>query len=254
MSRPARIISKSGMYNIIIRGINRQYLFEEEKDFEKMLKIIERVQDEYKFSIYAYCLMSNHVHLFLKEKNMGDIKAFMHKILSMYVSWFNFKYQRSGSLIGNRYKSEPIENDKYYLTLIRYIHQNPLKANITKKLSEYLWSSYNIYISDNTRDIVDINFALDMFSEDRDTAKKAFKEFHEILGDENFELSDKIRLTDDQLKRKMLEIAKVEKLSDIALQNKQDRNTIIRNLRNNRLSIRDIERMTGISRGVISRV
>ncbi len=84
--------------------------------------------------------------------------------------------------------------------------------------------------------------------------KKAFKEFHEILGDENFELSDKIRLTDDQLKRKMLEIAKVEKLSDIALQNKQDRNTIIRNLRNNRLSIRDIERMTGISRGVISRV
>ena len=177
----------------------------------------------------------------------------MHKILSMYVSWFNFKYQRSGSLIGNRYKSEPIENDKYYLTLIRYIHQNPLKANITKKLSEYLWSSYNIYISDNTRDIVDIDFALDMFSGDRDTAKKAFKEFHEILGDENFELSDKIRLTDDQLKRKMLEIAKVEKLSDIALQNKQDRNTIIRNLRHNRISIRDIERMTGISRGVISR-
>ena len=67
-------------------------------------------------------------------------------------------------------------------------------------------------------------------------------------------MSDKIRLTDDQLKRKMLEIAKVEKLSDIALKNKQDRNTIIRNLRNNRLSIRDIERMTGISRGVISRV
>ena len=61
-------------------------------------------------------------------------------------------------------------------------------------------------------------------------------------------------MPDDQLKRKMLEIAKVEKLSDIALQNKQDRNTIIRNLRNNRLSIRDIERMTGISRGVISRV
>ena len=116
------------------------------------------------------------------------------------------------------------------------------------------YSSYNIYISDNTRDIVDIDFALDMFSEDRDTAKKAFKEFHKILGDENFELSDKIRLTDDQLKRKMLEIAKVEKLSDIALQNKQDRNTIIQNLRNNRISIRDIERMTGISRGVISRV
>ncbi|MCR4718779.1 MAG: hypothetical protein K5768_04025 [Firmicutes bacterium] len=61
-------------------------------------------------------------------------------------------------------------------------------------------------------------------------------------------------MTDDQLKRKMLEIAKVEKLSDIALQNKQDRNKTIRNLRNNRLSIRDIERMTGISSGVISRV
>ena len=254
MSRPARIISKSGMYHIIFRGINRQNLFEDERDFRKLLEIIERVKKEFEFDLYAYCLMSNHVHLFLKEKNKGDIKSIMHKILSIYVSWFNYKYQRSGSLIGNRYKSEPIENEKYYLSLIRYIHQNPLKANMVKLLSDYLWSSYNYYLTENKNCIVDTDFALEMFSKNKKNAIKAFKDFHNIFDDENFELSDKKRLTDEQLKRKMLEIAKIEKLSDIALQDKQNRNAILRNLRNKGFSIRDIERLTGISRGVICRV
>ena len=254
MSRPARILSRTGMYHIIFRGINRQNLFEDERDFRKLLEIIERVKKEFEFDLYAYCLMSNHVHLFLKEKNKGDIKSIMHKILSIYVSWFNYKYQRSGSLIGNRYKSEPIENEKYYLSLIRYIHQNPLKANMVKLLSDYLWSSYNYYLTENKNCIVDTDFALEMFSKNKKNAIKAFKDFHNIFDDENFELSDKKRLTDEQLKRKMLEIAKIETLSDIALQDKQNRNAILRNLRNKGFSIRDIERLTGISRGVICRV
>ena len=74
--------------------------------------------------IYAYCLMSNHVHLFLKEKCMGDISRIMHKILTHYARWYNIKYLRTGILFENRYKSEPIEDERYYLGLIRYIHQN----------------------------------------------------------------------------------------------------------------------------------
>ena len=253
MSRPARVLSRTGMYHIIFRGINRQNLFEDEKDFSKLLEITEKVKKEFDFELYAYCFMTNHVHLFLKEKNKGDIKPIMHKILSVYVSWYNNKYQRSGSLIGNRYKSEPIENEKYYLSLIRYIHQNPLKANMVRLLQDYLWSSYNSYISEGNNSVVDTDFALEMFSKNKKNAVKAFKDFHKVFDDENFELSEGIRPTDEQLKRKMLEIADVEEISDIALKDKKTRNAILRSLRNKGFSIRDIERLTGISRGVISR-
>ena len=79
MSRPARILSETGMYHIIFRGINRQYLFEEEKDYKKLIEIIKKVKEDKQFELYAYCLMTNHVHLFIKEKEAGDIKTIMHK-------------------------------------------------------------------------------------------------------------------------------------------------------------------------------
>ena len=120
-------------------------IFEEKEDYKKMLEIFAKLKEKESIEIYAYCLMTNHVHIFLKEKEIGDIKKVMHKLLTTYVVWFNRKYQRSGSLIGNRYKSEPIEDEKYYFSLIRYIHQNPVRARICQTPGEYEWSSYNDY-------------------------------------------------------------------------------------------------------------
>ena len=253
MSRPARILSKTGMYHIVFRGIGRQNLFEEERDYKKMLEIIGRVKNEFSFDLYAYCLMSNHVHFFIKEKNPGDIKSIMHKILSIYAAWFNYKYQRCGSLVGNRYKSEPVENERYFLALLRYIHQNPLRANSASTLTDCLWSSYNHYISNNAGGIVDMDLALNMFAEDRKTAINEFAAFHNIFESEDFELSGRVRPTDAQLKRKMLELSGVEKLTDIAPMDRKRRNLLLRDLKEHGFSIRDIERLTGVSRGVIQR-
>ena len=141
MSRPPRVLSETGLYHIIFRGLNRQNLFEEDDDYIKLLEIIKDIKNVFEIQIYAYCLMTNHVHLFLREKESGDIKTIMHKLLTRYVMWYNRKYQRSGSMIGNRYKSEPIEDETYYLTLMRYIHQNPVKADMVNKPEEYIWSS-----------------------------------------------------------------------------------------------------------------
>ncbi|MBO5408186.1 MAG: transposase [Clostridia bacterium] len=80
MSRPPRVLSKTGLYHIIFRGINRQDLFEENQDYIKLLEIIEKIKEEEKFELYAYCLMTNHVHLFMKEQNMGDIKKIVHMV------------------------------------------------------------------------------------------------------------------------------------------------------------------------------
>ncbi len=253
MSRPARILSKTGMYHIVFRGINRQDLFEEEKDYEKLIEIIKKVKEVKQFELYAYCLMTNHVHLFLKEKETGDIKKIMHKVLSNYVGWFNYKYDRSGSLIGNRYKSEPIESEEYYLTLIRYIHQNPLKAKMVNNLSEYKWSSYSYYISDEN-DIIDKNFALQMFNENEKIAVKYFIEFHEENVAQDFEISERTKLTDEQIRRKMKQILKTDVLTSIGTLNKTKRNEMILILKKSGFSVRVIERLTGISRGVIQRI
>lgn len=84
--------------------------------------------------------MNNHVHILIKEGNESLSKPMKRKGIS-YAYWYNFKYERSGDIFQDRYKSEPVEDDKYLLTVIRYIHQNPLKAGILEEINEYQWSS-----------------------------------------------------------------------------------------------------------------
>jgi len=89
--------------------------------------------------------MSNHIHLVLKEGE-EDLGTVFKRIGASYVYWYNWKYNRSGHLFQDRFKSEPVEDDTYFLTVLRYIHQNPIKAGITGNISNYPWSSYAEYI------------------------------------------------------------------------------------------------------------
>jgi len=244
VSRPPRILSETGLYHIVFRGLNRQNIFEEDKDYVKLLDILKDIKNEYKMQVYAYCMMTNHVHLFIKEKTTGDIKAIMHKILTRYVVWYNKKYERSGSLIGNRYKSEPIENDIYYLTLVRYIHQNPIKAGIVNDLSEYPWSSYNDYI-DLDNQFVDIKFGLSILSENKDIALDEFKEYHKKIEEIDFSISNTKKLTDEQLRRRIFKITDGIKAEDIGTKAKLERDCILALLRNEGFTIGQIERATG---------
>ncbi|MBQ2931951.1 MAG: transposase [Clostridia bacterium] len=252
MSRPPRVLSETGLYHIIFRGLNRQNLFEEDEDYIKLLEIINEIKTVVGIQIYAYCLMTNHVHLFLREKESGDIKAIMHKLLTRYVMWYNRKYQRSGSLIGNRYNSEPIEDETYYLTLMRYIHQNPVKAGMVDKPEEYIWSSYSDYIN-LKNELTDIEFGLSILSEEEDQALKEFKKFHEIMEDTDFSISNTKRLTDEQLKRRIIKITGGIRPEEITLRAKADRDSILALLRNEGFTIGQLERATGISRGIITR-
>ena len=202
MSRPPRILSRTGLYHVIFQGINRQNIFEDEKDYEKFIDILKDIKIEKSCKFYAYCLMTNHVHIFIKEETIGDIKKIMHKVLTRYVGWYNFKYQRSGSLVGNRYKSEPVEDEKYYFALIRYIHKNPVKAGITNDPKQYPWSSYNDYIGKGLG-LTDTEFLLSMLSANHENAIKSFIEFHEEEGNEDFSIAERKRLSDEQAKKKI---------------------------------------------------
>ena len=249
MSRKARQYSQTGLYHIVYRGINRQNIFEEDSDYIKKINIISELKQEMQFEIYAYCLMTNHVHLLLKENNIGDISLIMKRLLVRYVGWFNKKYERNGALVANRYKSQPLETDEYLLSVVRYIHQNPLKANLVQVLSDYKWSSYLEYL--NKSELTNTRFILLMFNNNSED----FKKFHEVEEKEIHEVNDRISKSEEYIRKRIIKITGHKQPHEIGLLPRDKRNKIILQLKESEgFSIRQIERATGISRGIIARI
>ena len=158
----------------MLRGNERKDIFIDEEDKEKFIKIVFKKKADEAFKLYAYCMMDNHLHLVIKEQK-ETISQIIKKIATSYVYYFNHKYKRVGHLFQDRYKSETIEDEAYLLSAIRYIHNNPEKAEITKK-EKYKWSSYPHYIDplNHHREMPETKEILEMFSSD---TKKALKEF-----------------------------------------------------------------------------
>ena len=100
MARQARKLSSTLTYHVIVRGADRQLLFEETKDYLKFLDFLQLYKEKYEFEIFAYCLMSNHVHLLLRHPETVTLERIFRSLNSSYASWFNQKYQRTGFLFG----------------------------------------------------------------------------------------------------------------------------------------------------------
>jgi len=141
MPRQARRESGTGIYHVMLRGINRQDIFEDKEDYVRMLTCLQQMLEQYDdvgnhqpplCTFYAYCLMSNHIHLLLKT-NQKDIGSTIKPLAVTYAMYYNNKYSRSGHVFQDRFKSEPVNDMAYFMTLLRYIHQNPLKAGIVKR-------------------------------------------------------------------------------------------------------------------------
>lgn len=256
MGRQARRLSESGMYHVIFRGVSRQNIFEEESDYEKMAEIITKVKKSMSFEIFAYCFMSNHVHLFLKEKEMGQISKIMAKILSHYATWYNIKYLRTGILFENRYKSEPVEDVRYFLGLARYIHQNPKKAGITEDIGDYLYSSYNEYVEKESKfKLADTYLLLDMLSKNKDKAIEEFAEYSNFLEEDNYEISTSKSHDSAYIRRQIMSVIDGKEPHTIKTLPKEERDMIVYRLVNElNISKSALERATGISRGTIIRI
>lgn len=245
MSRLSRTISGSGVYHILFRGVNQQNIFEEASDYEKLKETILIVKEEMGFEIYAYCFMSNHVHIVLKEKNAGDISLIMKRILTKYARWYNIKYGRSGALIANRYKSVPIEIDEYFLQLIRYVHQNPVKAGIVNEIGEYPYSSYGEYI--RVGELTNTTFLLEMIS------KKEFVEYHKEIDNFEFRVTDSKKKTDEDVLMFLRKHYNIDNAKSIGKLPKVERDEILAEMKKT-YPVRQLQRITGVSRGVITKV
>ena len=245
MGRASRSYSQSGVYHILFRGVNQQSIFEEKADYDKLKETILIVKEEMGFEIYAYCFMSNHVHIVLKEKTDKDISLIMKRILTKYARWYNLKYGRSGALIATRYKSVPVEIDEYFLHLIRYVHQNPIKAGIVQDLTDYSYSSYIEYMEEP--ELTNIDFVYGMID------KEEFKEFHQHIEEIKFRVTDSKKKTDDEVILKIRKKYGIENPKEISTLKKEDRNKILYELKKEHPA-RQLQRITGVSRGIISRI
>ena len=249
MPRAPREKSSTGVYHVMLRGINRQIIFEDDEDYQKYLDTLKTYQEKSGYIIYAYCLMSNHIHLLMKEV-AEDLGIVFRRLGPSYVYWYNWKYGRRGHLFQDRYKSEVVETDSYFLTVLRYIHQNPYKAGIVKNIADYRWSSYGEYVGESR--LCDVEFGLSLFSSDRVKAVKLFKEFNLAENqDRCLDYDQGVRLNDTEATDFIKSISDVQSPTEIALFEKGKRNEVIKRCREEGLSIRQIERLTGISFGVI---
>ena len=144
MPRQARSISRTGIYHVILRGANRQEIFHDDGDRLRFLQILARYKQMTDMKVFAWCLMNNHVHLLLKEGN-EKLSVTMKRIGVSYVQYYHQKYFTTGHLFQDRFKSENVETRQYFLTVTRYIHQNPVKAKIVQHVDEWKWSSCLTY-------------------------------------------------------------------------------------------------------------
>lgn len=251
MPRVARVKSGTGVYHIMLRGNNRQAVFKEDEDCEIFKRLLQKYKAVCEFEIYAYCFMGNHLHLLLKV-GTEPLERIMRRLGGSYVRWYNKKYDRIGNLFQDRFKSEPVEDISYLLTVIRYIHQNPIKADMVRDIKEYEWSSYNEYIHGET--LVDVDFILSLFFEDRNKALRLFRNhMEEIQNDSCLEMEERHRISDREA---MVIIKKESSLSNPSQIQKLDiqkRDAVLKRLKNSGLSIRQIGRLTGINRGIIQR-
>ena len=188
--------------------------------------------------------MSNHVHILLKE-GKENLTLVLKRIAGSYVYWYNWKYHRSGHLFQDRFKSEPVEDDAYYLTVIRYIHQNPVKAGICRNVDGYKFSSYNEYINNAT--LIDTDFCLGIID------KEQFIEFNNEFNDDVcLDISNNdFRLNDDEALKIILKTCRCKSVSDFQKFDKIKRNYYIGKFYQKGLSIRQISRLTGLSRKVV---
>lgn len=141
MMRIPRKYIETSFFHIMVQGINKEYIFNYEKDKDKYLKVLRDTKQEFNLSILSYCIMNNHSHFLIYSEDINELSGFMHKVNMLYAMYYNKRYNRIGYVFRDRYKLQPIKNEGHLLSCIKYIHDNPVKAKICDNPEKYRYSS-----------------------------------------------------------------------------------------------------------------
>ena len=248
MSKKPRSICEASIYHAICRGTGRQLVFEDDGDRDKFLNLLVRNTQKRSGCIIAWCLMGNHAHVLFRMP-IERLSECMRDTLASYARYFNGKYQRVGHLFQGRFTSEAVPDEEYLLTVVRYIHQNPAKAGVSKT-EDYRWSSYAEYLSGNG--ISDTSLLLGILG-----GRNAFREFCAGGGADIPLLTEHgpaSKFPDDLAVRLAAQLLGLDDIGDLKGLRKDMRDAGVGTLLAHGFTVRQIERITGVSRGVIQRV
>lgn len=178
MARPIRIEFPGAFYHVLNRGLERRAIFLADRDYQKFLKRLSEIHNQYKIIIHAYCLMPNHYHLYVETPEANLQKALRY-LNSSYTITFNKIRKRQGPLFQGRYKALLVEKDAYSLELSKYIHLNPVKAGLVEKAEDYLYSSFRYYLNEHANKPVFLctEWTLKQFGSQKRKALKSYSEF-----------------------------------------------------------------------------
>jgi REP element-mobilizing transposase RayT len=176
MARPLRIHTPGAFYHVTLRGNHRQQIFFRHEDRQILSERIAEVIDRFGTRLHAYCYMTNHIHALIQVGDM-PLSRLMHRIAGRYARSVQSTLQTTGHLFEKRYHSILIDADEYLLSLLRYIHLNPVRAHMVQSADDYPWSSHQVYLGERTEAWVTTDFALSMFHPDRLAAIDAYRRF-----------------------------------------------------------------------------
>ena len=245
MARQARVKSTTGIYHVILKGLDGRNIFLDDSDRSIFIEKLNKAREAGGFQLYAYCLMDNHIHLLIKEGE--ELGTSIKRITVGYVQLHNNKYGRTGHLFQNRFSSEVIEEEQYLMAVVRYIHRNPLKAGMIARLEEYPWSSYDKVIQayQVNSTTLDIEIIKDYFPTVADFVRFSEEENQ----DKCLEINPKTRLNDVQLTDMLRQNGKYLNLGELSV---EKRNRLIKQIQQETgSSIRQLSRVLGLGKMMV---
>lgn len=251
MARTPRKQAESEIYHVVCRGVGRQDIFEDDADRTYFLSALRDELASRDGETLAWCLMNNHVHLLLRMP-LNELSATMRSVGSDYALYFNRRHDRTGHLFQGRFRSEPVETDAYLLTVVGYIHRNPVAGGLSRTC-DYRWSSYRAYLGlSEPVGLTSCETVLSLLG-----GVDAFEQLHGEAGtgERCIDVDDDRRpLRDEEatlLARSLLGGMHPREVVSLP---RPRRDEALRKLLSCRISVRQIERITGVSRGIVSRV
>lgn len=151
MGRKLRVDFDGACHHIVVKAINSHFIFDETFVKDRFIDLLKKYQDKHDINLFAYCLMDNHIHLFVQsgkppKKNQLCISAFMRDLLSNFARWYNKINDRTGPLFNGRFKSFLCQSTPYLIYLLNYIHRNPFVAGMSKTY-HYAYSSFKNFVT-----------------------------------------------------------------------------------------------------------
>jgi putative transposase len=180
MPRIARVVLPHYPHHVVQRGHNRQVVFAHEDDFARYVEDLRELKDAFGVKVFAFCLMTNHVHLLLAPSTADGLAQLMKTLAGRTTRYRNKLEGRSGTLWESRYKSSVVQSDGYLLACSRYIELNPVRAGMVERVEDYRWSSFGLrFVDDPQAEWLDIDPSHQALGLTLQSRRAAYRSFFE---------------------------------------------------------------------------